>query len=274
MTTTDLLFSALADATRRRVFELLAAQPASVNEIAAQLPVSRAAVSQHLKLLLDAGLVDVESQGRHRIYRVRRESLESLAAYAASVGAGAPASRPAMAAADADDPVAAELAKWEAEAPHIDHGVLALLMYFAQIGQYVSTSNEEVAAQVGLSFSDVTLLGALRRLGPPYQSTPTQLSRTFWITLPGMTKRLTRLESLGLLKRKTDSADKRSVLLRLTPKGLATLRELIANHQPPEYHAMLQLPAGERRLLGQLLSKLLALIDRQHGQRRTPYVIR
>lgn len=268
----DLLFAALADPTRRGLFEALARQPRSVGELAAELPVTRAAVSQHLKLLLDAGLVEVEARGRHRIYSARRESLDSLAAYARDlIGGGAPVATTTHA---IDDPVAAELAKWEQQAPHIDHGVLALLMYFAQIGQYVSRSSEEAAAQVGLGFSDVTLLGALRRLGPPYESTPTQLSRTFWITLPGMTKRLARLEALGLLQRKDDPVDKRSVLLRLTPKGLATLRDLIANRQPPEYHALLQLPAAERRQLANLLARLLQHIDQQHGQRRPPYVIR
>lgn len=270
----DAFFPALADTTRRHLFELLARGPASVSALAAQLPVSRAAVSQHLKLLLDAGLVDVDVQGRHRVYRVQPQSLDFLGDYARRLGAGAPVTTSMAAAGSIADPLASELSKWDAEAPHIDHGALALLMYFAQIGQYVSTSNEEVASRLNLSFSDVTLLGALRRLGPPYESTPTQLSRTFWITLPGMTKRLARLESLGLLKRRPDADDRRSVLLRLTPKGLASLRELVAHHQPPEYHALLQLGAAERQQLARLLSELLLHIDRQHGQRRPPYVIR
>ncbi len=267
--TVDAIFAALADPTRRGLFETLARQPASVSELAAHLPVTRGAVSQHLKVLLQAGMVDVAPSGRQRIYRVREESLERLADYARSPGASPP-----PAAATVLDPIAAELAKWQAQAPHIDHGALALLMYFAQIGQYVFTSNEEVAAQVGLSFSDVTVLGALRRLGPPYESTPTQLSRTFWITLPGMTKRLEKLEAMGLLQRKADPEDKRSVLLRLTPRGLATLQDMVAHRQPPEYHALLSLSAAERRQLSGLLSRLLDAIAQQHGQRRPPYIIR
>jgi DNA-binding transcriptional ArsR family regulator len=61
---------ALADSTRRAVFERVARSPAAVGEIAAGLPVSRPAVSQHLKILKDAGLVAETAQGTRRIYRI------------------------------------------------------------------------------------------------------------------------------------------------------------------------------------------------------------
>ncbi|RWZ46047.1 ArsR family transcriptional regulator [Labedella phragmitis] len=69
---------ALADPTRRRVFSRVAAGPCSVTEIARELPVSRPAVSQHLRVLLDAGLVDVRRQGRERLYRPRHDGLAGL----------------------------------------------------------------------------------------------------------------------------------------------------------------------------------------------------
>jgi len=68
----------LADPTRRRVFERLRAGPRPVNALAAGLPVSRPAVSQHLKALRDAGLVDERSEGARRIYSIRREGLREL----------------------------------------------------------------------------------------------------------------------------------------------------------------------------------------------------
>lgn len=61
---------ALADPTRRAVFERVAQAPAAVGEIASGLPVSRPAVSQHLKVLKDAGLVTETAQGTRRIYRI------------------------------------------------------------------------------------------------------------------------------------------------------------------------------------------------------------
>jgi DNA-binding transcriptional ArsR family regulator len=70
--------SALADPTRRQVFERLRAGPRPVNVLAAGLPVSRPAVSQHLKALKDAGLVEERSEGVRRIYSLRREGLAEL----------------------------------------------------------------------------------------------------------------------------------------------------------------------------------------------------
>src|SRR6202166_5239564 len=68
----------LADPTRRKVFERLRSGPRSVNLLAAGLPVSRPAVSQHLKVLKDAGLVEERSEGVRRIYSLRREGLVEL----------------------------------------------------------------------------------------------------------------------------------------------------------------------------------------------------
>lgn len=69
---------ALADPTRRSVFARVAKGPCSVTEIARDLPVSRPAVSQHLRVLLDARLVDVRTQGRERLYRPRPDGLDWL----------------------------------------------------------------------------------------------------------------------------------------------------------------------------------------------------
>ena len=63
-------FSALGDPTRRAIFERLAGGPRSVGELAAELPVSRPAVSQHLKVLKAAGLVADRADGTRRLYRV------------------------------------------------------------------------------------------------------------------------------------------------------------------------------------------------------------
>jgi DNA-binding transcriptional ArsR family regulator len=68
----------LADPTRRQVFERLRAGPRPVNAIAAGMPVSRPAVSQHLKVLKDAGLVEERSEGVCRIYSLRRQGLREL----------------------------------------------------------------------------------------------------------------------------------------------------------------------------------------------------
>jgi DNA-binding transcriptional ArsR family regulator len=71
-------WQALADPTRRRVFARVAGGPCSVTAIARDLPVSRPAVSQHLRVLLDARLVDVQQHGRLRVYEIRAGGLDEM----------------------------------------------------------------------------------------------------------------------------------------------------------------------------------------------------
>ena len=70
--------AALADPTRRKIFERLRRGPSPVGELAEGLPVSRPAVSQHLKVLKEAGLVSEEQDGARRIYRIDPEGLGQL----------------------------------------------------------------------------------------------------------------------------------------------------------------------------------------------------
>ena len=74
-------FEALGDSTRRAVFELVAARASSVGELAAELPVSRPAVSQHLKVLKEAGLVSDTPNGNRRIYHLDPTGVRALRAY-------------------------------------------------------------------------------------------------------------------------------------------------------------------------------------------------
>ena len=68
----------LADPTRRAIFERLAAKPSSVGELAHGLPVTRPAVSQHLKVLKEAGLVTDAAQGTRRVYRIDPHGLGEI----------------------------------------------------------------------------------------------------------------------------------------------------------------------------------------------------
>jgi DNA-binding transcriptional ArsR family regulator len=68
----------LGDPTRRAIFELLARRPSSVGELAEQLPISRPAVSQHLRALKDGGLVVSQPQGTRRVYRVNPDGVTAL----------------------------------------------------------------------------------------------------------------------------------------------------------------------------------------------------
>jgi DNA-binding transcriptional ArsR family regulator len=71
----------LGDPTRRAIFELLARRPSTVGELAQQLPITRSAVSPHLRVLKDGGLVVSTAEGTRRIYRLNPDGVTALRAY-------------------------------------------------------------------------------------------------------------------------------------------------------------------------------------------------
>jgi DNA-binding transcriptional ArsR family regulator len=76
--TYGIVLDSLADGTRREVLDLVRRKPSSVQEIADQLPISRPAVSQHLKILKDAGVVTSRAVGTRRVYTVTTDGFEVL----------------------------------------------------------------------------------------------------------------------------------------------------------------------------------------------------
>jgi DNA-binding transcriptional ArsR family regulator len=75
------VLDALGEPTRRSILELLAERPAPVGELASALPVSRPAVSQHLKVLKQAGLVTDRAEGTRRLYQLNPHGIRDLRAY-------------------------------------------------------------------------------------------------------------------------------------------------------------------------------------------------
>jgi DNA-binding transcriptional ArsR family regulator len=94
----------LGDPTRRRIFELLARQPSTVGDLARQLPVTRPAVSQHLRVLRDAGLVSTRAEGTRLVYQVNPEGVAAMRAYLDLVWQDALNAFHKAAAAAADEP--------------------------------------------------------------------------------------------------------------------------------------------------------------------------
>jgi DNA-binding transcriptional ArsR family regulator len=81
--------AALSDATRREVFQILAGAPSSVADLARRLPVSRPAVSQHLRVLRDAGLVTLRAEGTRHVYQLDPRGVAAMRDYLDSLWATA-----------------------------------------------------------------------------------------------------------------------------------------------------------------------------------------
>ena len=97
--------AALGDPTRRAIFECLASGPRAVGQLASELPVSRPAVSQHLRVLKEAGLVTDRPDGTRRIYQIHRQGVLAIHSYLDQMWGQALASfqAAAISAAAADD---------------------------------------------------------------------------------------------------------------------------------------------------------------------------
>lgn len=77
----DAAFAALSDPTRRELVEALGRGPTRAGDLAERFPISRPAVSKHLRVLREAGLVDAEEQGRERVYHLVPRGLEEVKRY-------------------------------------------------------------------------------------------------------------------------------------------------------------------------------------------------
>lgn len=106
------------------------------------------------------------------------------------------------------------------------------------------------------------LLAALRRAGPPYQLTPTELTQATMLSSGGTTKRLDRLAEAGLVTRRPDPRDRRGTLVRLTRKGLTRFDRALETHLANEDRLLRSLSATERRQLDRTLRRLLAALER------------
>jgi DNA-binding transcriptional ArsR family regulator len=72
------VFQAIADPTRRQIIQMLAQKPMNINSVADQFPASRVAISKHLKILMECGLVLVEQKGRERFCEAQPEKLREV----------------------------------------------------------------------------------------------------------------------------------------------------------------------------------------------------
>ena len=123
--------------------------------------------------------------------------------------------------------------------------------------RFVEQAHERFFAEHGLTRADWDVLAGLRRVGPPYRLSPTDLYTGLMRASGTITHRLRRLERAGLVKRVPDPADGRGMLVELTGKGLKLVDRLAQLHLDNEQRMLEPLGAEERAELASLLSRLL-----------------
>lgn len=157
----------------------------------------------------------------------------------------------------APDQINANLATYRRAWPGVNPLAFALVARIMRAAEYLHRAADEVAARHHINGGELMLLGALRRVGPPFESTPTELRRLFFISLPGISKRLDRLAARGLLARRPDPRDGRVTVITLLPAGHAVLDDAVGKGMSREFNILNTLPESECRTLSLLLQDLL-----------------
>ncbi len=149
------------------------------------------------------------------------------------------------------------LAQWRRERPDLNVAPMGLMGRLLRTAHLADAAFADGLAQYRLQPGWFDLMAALRRAGAPYELNPTQLMRATMISSGGMTKRLDRLAEAGLVERRPDPDDRRGTLVRLTPRGVATIDDAVQDHLANEDRVLRSLNAAERRTLDDLLRTLL-----------------
>lgn len=164
------------------------------------------------------------------------------------------------------DGVDAILEQWRRERPDLDTSPIGVIGRISRLSREIERRLEPVYAANGLEPGWYDVLATLRRAGPPYRLRPTDFAATLMLTASGTTKRLDRLEAAGHITRQPDPADRRGVLITLTPKGRRLIDKAARKHLANEQAILSGLSATEQRQLADLLRKLtITLPPPQHS---------
>jgi|SRR6185312_11001175 len=162
----------------------------------------------------------------------------------------------------AEDVVAGIVEQWARERPDLDARPMLIIGRLQRLTHLVESRLRPPFAAAGLANGDFDVLAALRRAGEPFHARPTDLSRSLLVTTGAITKRLDRLQALGLVERDSADGDGRGKTVRLTPRGVTTTDELIAEHLANEARLVEALSAPERDRLQELLGALAESLER------------
>jgi DNA-binding MarR family transcriptional regulator len=153
------------------------------------------------------------------------------------------------------------VAAWQAQRPDLDVGPLQVLSRVSRLARHLDIARRAAFADHDLEAWEFDVLSALRRQGPPFQLTPGGLIRATLVTSGTMTNRIDRLEAAGLVRREPDPADKRGVLVTLTPAGAERADAALADLLHREQALLAGLGKADRDQLVTLLRTLLAPFD-------------
>lgn len=155
------------------------------------------------------------------------------------------------------DRVSLYMEQWRRERPDLDPSPMGIVGRLSRANEIIGRSVSAYFATHDLQRGEFDVLATLRRSGRPFTLTPGDLAKSTMVTNAAMTNRLTRLEAKGLLERRTDTSNRRNVLVSLTGEGLELVDRVVEGHFDNEQQVLAPLTTAEREQLATLLERLL-----------------
>jgi DNA-binding MarR family transcriptional regulator len=149
------------------------------------------------------------------------------------------------------------LEQWRRERPDLDMAPVGVISRLGRVVEYIDESRNALLAEHGINRALWDVLASLRREGPPYRLSPTELYRGLMRTSGAMTNRLAALQRAGLVDRFPDPADGRSMLVALTPQGKKLVDEITPAYLDNERRLLAGLSPAEQATLATTLRTLL-----------------
>lgn len=159
------------------------------------------------------------------------------------------------------DAVDTILEQWAQQRPDLDAGPMGPIGRVMRCAALLQQRLEAEMQSFELSRWEFDMLAALRRTGAPYRLSPTELFSALMVSSGTMTHRLKSLESRGWIERLPNAQDARSLLVQLTPQGLALIDRAVERHVENERRILAALPEATVGALDRHLSALLRTLE-------------
>ncbi len=157
------------------------------------------------------------------------------------------------------DQVDVILEQWARERPDLDASPMGIFGRISRLARAYDVAIAETLKTFDLLPDEFDVLATLRRHGPPHELCPRDLLTTMMISSGTTTHRLDKLEARGLIVRRPDPADRRSILAALSPAGKRLIDRALTAHVENEERLLARLaPADRKRLASQLRDLLIA----------------
>ncbi|GAA1575156.1 MarR family transcriptional regulator [Dactylosporangium maewongense] len=164
------------------------------------------------------------------------------------------------------DDVEEHIEAWERELPWLDPVKEAIFVRLSILARHTQQLRRDTLAADGLPHWQFKILMKLRRLGPPYATSPSQLADVLGLTRGALSARLAPMEEAGLIVRTSDTADRRRVHVRLTEAGSAAFEQQAGREDHGESILLEALTADERQTLAELLRRLVLAAETRQSQ--------